>query len=155
MTVTPASAWMERVALITVVVLAGILYFHRLDDVPVYVSTDEAKFAVQAHSLATTGRDMRGNLLPIFVLIVDPLLPAERSVAWWQPVLFYATALSLALLGDHATASLWLAWAYVGLRVVHSLWQATTNVIMVRFGLFFVSSLVLFALAIRAAMLVS
>jgi hypothetical protein len=71
-----------------------------------------------------------------------------------QPVLFYATALSLALLGDHSVASLWLAWAYVGLRVVHSLWQATTNVIMVRFGLFFVSSLVLFALAIRAALLV-
>jgi len=71
-----------------------------------------------------------------------------------QPVLFYATALSLALLGDHAVASVWLAWAYVGLRVVHSLWQATTNVIMVRFGLFFVSSLVLFALAIRAALLV-
>jgi hypothetical protein len=31
-----------------------------------------------------------------------------------QPVLFYATALSLALLGDHSVASLWLAWAYVG-----------------------------------------
>jgi len=71
-----------------------------------------------------------------------------------QPILFYATALSLALLGDQAVASVWLAWAYVGLRVLHSLWQATTNVIMVRFGLFFVSSLVLFALAIRAAMLV-
>ena len=71
-----------------------------------------------------------------------------------QPVLFYATALSLALLGEQAVASLWLAWAYVGLRVVHSLWQTTTNVIMVRFGLFFVSSLVLFALAVRAAMLV-
>jgi len=71
-----------------------------------------------------------------------------------QPVLFYATALSLALLGDQSTASVWLAWAYVGLRIVHSLWQTTTNVIMVRFGLFFVSSLVLFALAIRAAMLV-
>jgi hypothetical protein len=69
-----------------------------------------------------------------------------------QPVLFYATALSLALLGDHSDASVWLAWAYVVLRVVHSFWQATTNVIMIRFGLFFVSSLVLFALAIRAAM---
>ena len=83
---------MERAALAAVVVLAGVLYFHRLSDVPVYVSTDEAKFAVQAHSLATTGRDMRGNLLPIFVLIVDPLLPNERSVAWWQPILFYAMA---------------------------------------------------------------
>ena len=71
-----------------------------------------------------------------------------------QPVLFYATALSLALLGDNSSWSLWPAWAYVGLRIVHSLWQATTNVITVRFGLFLVSSLVLFALAIRAALLV-
>ena len=92
MTVTPPSGWIERAALVSVVLLAGALYFHRLGDVPVYISTDEAKFAVQAHSLATTGRDMRGNLLPVFVLIVDPLLPAEHSVAWWQPALFYAMA---------------------------------------------------------------
>jgi hypothetical protein len=71
-----------------------------------------------------------------------------------QPVLFYATALSLAVLGDRSDWSLWLAWAYVALRVVHSFWQATTNVIMIRFGLFAISSLVLFALAIRAALLV-
>lgn len=71
-----------------------------------------------------------------------------------QPVLFYATAMSLAILGDMSAISVWLAWAYVGLRVVHSLWQATTNVIMIRFGLFAISSLVLFALAIRAALLV-
>ena len=69
-----------------------------------------------------------------------------------QPVLFYATALSLAVLGDHSAISIWLAWGYVGLRVVHSLWQATTNVIMIRFGLFAISSLVLFALAIRAGL---
>jgi hypothetical protein len=71
-----------------------------------------------------------------------------------QPVLFYAIALSLALLGDQSMIALSLAWSYVGLRVVHSLWQATTNVIMVRFGLFSISSLVLFALTIRAALLV-
>ena len=69
-----------------------------------------------------------------------------------QPTQFYAIALVLALLGDGSAWSVGLAWAYVLLRVVHSLWQATTNVIMVRFGLFAVSSLVLFALAIRAAL---
>ncbi|MEO8161576.1 MAG: MAPEG family protein [Arenimonas sp.] len=69
-----------------------------------------------------------------------------------QPVLFYATALSLALLGDASTLALALAWSYVVLRIVHSLWQATTNVIMIRFGLFAISSLVLFALAIKAAL---
>ena len=45
-----------------------------------------------------------------------------------------------------------LAWSYVALRIVHSLWQALVNVIKVRFALFAVSSLVLFALVARAAM---
>jgi hypothetical protein len=72
-----------------------------------------------------------------------------------QPTLFYATAIALAVLGDESQASLWLAWAYVGLRVVHSLLQVLVNHIQTRFALFFISSLVLFALAIRAALLVS
>jgi len=69
-----------------------------------------------------------------------------------QPTLFYAVALALAVLGDATAASLALAWAYVALRVVHSLWQALVNQIPIRFAIFAVSSLVLFALAIRAAM---
>ena len=44
------------------------------------------------------------------------------------------------------------AWAYVVLRIVHSLWQALVNVIPVRFALFALSSLVLFVLLARAAM---
>ena len=69
-----------------------------------------------------------------------------------QPILFYAIALSLAVLGDSSTVSIALAWSYVGLRVVHSLWQALVNVIPVRVALFALSSLVLFALLARAAM---
>jgi hypothetical protein len=69
-----------------------------------------------------------------------------------QPTLFYATALVLVLAGDDSAASVALAWAYVGLRVVHSLVQTLVNHILTRFGIFFLSSLVLFALAIRAAM---
>ncbi len=69
-----------------------------------------------------------------------------------QPILFYAIALCLAVLGDSSTVSVALAWSYVGLRVVHSLWQALVNVIPVRFALFALSSLVLFALLARAAM---
>lgn len=69
-----------------------------------------------------------------------------------QPVLFYATAISLSVSGDTSNESLWLAWGYVALRVVHSLWQALVNRIPVRFALFLLSSLVLFALVARAAM---
>ena len=69
-----------------------------------------------------------------------------------QPVLFYATAISLAMLGDTSGASLMLAWGYVALRIVHSLWQALVNRIPVRFALFLLSSLALFALVARAAL---
>ena len=68
-----------------------------------------------------------------------------------QPTIFYATALTLALLGLGTGVNLWLAWTYVILRVIHSLVQATTNVIPLRFGIFMVSSVVLLVLAIRAA----
>ncbi|HXG82320.1 MAG TPA: MAPEG family protein, partial [Sphingomicrobium sp.] len=44
-----------------------------------------------------------------------------------QPTLFYAVAISLAILGTTEGAALWLAWGYVGFRVAHSLWQTTVN----------------------------
>ena len=69
-----------------------------------------------------------------------------------QPTLFYAIAISLAVLGDQSTASVALAWAYVGLRVLHSLVQVTWNNIQTRFALFFVSSLLLFGLVYQAAL---
>jgi hypothetical protein len=69
-----------------------------------------------------------------------------------QPTLFYATALVLAVAGQGDGLNAALAWGYVGLRVVHSLVQATVNVIMVRFLIFMVASLVLLALAVRAAL---
>ena len=50
--------------------------------------------------------------------------------------------------------SVGLAWLYVGLRVVHSLAQAITNTIVVRFSVFMVASVILPVLAIRAALAV-
>jgi hypothetical protein len=69
-----------------------------------------------------------------------------------QPTLFYAVALSLALMGLGGGWNLWLAWAYVGFRVAHSLVQAITNVVRWRFFLFLASSLCLAALTLHAAM---
>ena len=63
-----------------------------------------------------------------------------------QPTVFYAVALALALLERGTGGPLWLAWAYVGLRVIHSLVQATWNKIEVRFGVFALSSLALIAM---------
>jgi hypothetical protein len=69
-----------------------------------------------------------------------------------QPTIFYATALALAVSGHGEGLNAWLAWGYVALRIVHSLVQATVNVIMVRFLIFMTASIVLAVLAVRAAM---
>src|SRR6202035_1109578 len=53
-----------------------------------------------------------------------------------QPTLFYAVALTLALLGANAGFNAGLAWLYVALRVAHSLVQATVNIAMLRFAIF-------------------
>lgn len=71
-----------------------------------------------------------------------------------QPTIFYATALALAVVGQGDGLNAMLAWGYVGLRVVHSLVQATVNAIMVRFTIFMASSIVLVVLAARAALAV-
>jgi len=71
-----------------------------------------------------------------------------------QPTLFYAVALALAVTGQGEGMNALLAWGYVGLRVLHSLVQATNNVIMLRWAVFMLSSLVLLALAISAALAV-
>ncbi len=71
-----------------------------------------------------------------------------------QPTLFYAIALTLALTGGgHMPANAVLAWAYVGLRVLHSLIQATSNVVRWRFLVFSLASLVLLALTLHAGMI--
>lgn len=68
------------------------------------------------------------------------------------PTVFYAVALALALLEEGNGLAAALAWAYVALRVVHSLVQATWNRVVVRFALFALSSLILIALIVLAAL---
>lgn len=103
-------------------------------------------------------------------MVLDPMAPRGDQMAQlpprvrWKadnfnhlmelPTLFYAVSISLAVLGDSSSSSLALAWGFVALRVIHSLVQTLWNHIPTRFALFFVSSLVLFGLAFRAAILV-
>ncbi len=68
-----------------------------------------------------------------------------------QPTLFYAICLTLALLDFGGGGNLVLAWAYVALRIAHSLVQATSNVVRYRFWLFALSSLALIGLTLHAA----
>lgn len=69
-----------------------------------------------------------------------------------QPTLFYAIALSLALLGaGNVWINVWLAWAYVCFRILHSLVQATVNVVAWRFAFFALASFCLIGLTVHAA----
>lgn len=77
---------------IALLAVAGcLLYATRLGEVPVYVMHDEAQGALQAHSIATTGRDLSGRRLPLY--FTEPEFPPGRD-----PALIYVTALGLTVL---------------------------------------------------------
>ena len=87
---------------------------------------------------------------------VEPLL--DERINWIahnynhlheQPTVFYAAVLILVLAG-YGMADVLLAWIYVGLRVSHSIWQATVNRQPARVILFLLSSLCLIGLGLRA-----
>ena len=67
-----------------------------------------------------------------------------------QPTIFYAIALTLALMNFGGGINYWLAWGYVGFRVIHSLVQGTVNIVAIRFPLFLLASLCLLGLTIHA-----
>lgn len=99
-----------------------------------------------AKIVGTTGRTL------------DEILPAD--VQWKahnynhlmeQPTIFYAVALTLAIASMGGGVNAQLAWAYVILRVIHSLIQATVNRVLFRFITFALASVVLIILAVRAA----
>jgi len=75
--------------------LVATVYLFDLGDAPVYFGGDEAHFAAIGHSLATTGRALNGDLLPLFVNLADPL--GEPPMPWgdtyYHPFLFYLDAL--------------------------------------------------------------
>lgn len=88
---------------------------------------------------------------------VESMLPAK--VNWKshnythlmeQPTIFYAVVAVLALAGAGTGINVTFAWAYVGIRVIHSIWQSTINIIPVRVALFTLSTLCLWVLAINA-----
>jgi len=92
---------------------------------------------------------------------LDELLPPQ--VQWkahnynhllTEPTLFYAICVVLILSRQDFGLNLTIAWAYVGLRVLHSLVQVTINRVIFRFMLFSLSSLCIIALAIHAAIAV-
>jgi hypothetical protein len=111
-------------------------------------------------AMKAAGIDM-GKLVGTKGADADRALPA--SAQWKvhnynhlleQPVLFYAVCLVLAISGGGNGVNAWIAWAYVALRITHSLWQATVNRVAIRFYLFTAATFALVALTLHAAMMV-
>ncbi|MBO9671431.1 MAG: MAPEG family protein [Sphingobium sp.] len=88
---------------------------------------------------------------------LDKVLPRETQ---WkahnynhlmeQPTIFYAVVLILAVIGQGSGFNVKLAWGYVILRILHSLWQSLVNTVDVRLGLFALSTIALGMLAVNA-----
>ena len=85
---------------------------------------------------------------------------AEPSAQWKshnynhlmeQPTIFYAIVIALALMGMDQSINLWLAWGYVGLRIIHSLIQCTSNIVRFRLPIFGLASLCLLGLTVHAS----
>jgi len=89
-------------------------------------------------------RDSMQSLPPEVVRVAD-----NYNHLFEQPTLFYAVALSIALLGHVDSLHVGCAWAFAGLRIAHSLVQATINLIALRFTLFSLSWLALALIIVR------
>ena len=68
-----------------------------------------------------------------------------------QPTLFYGIVLALILMGFDHWINVYLAWAYVTLRIVHSIIQSTVNIVRIRFMIFALATLCLVGLTTHAA----
>jgi hypothetical protein len=99
--------------------------------------------------VGTTGKSLRDDLVA----------SGEEKVSWVAdnynhlheaPTVFYAVAIVLAMIGQGNGMNATIAWAYVGLRVLHSLVQVLSNRVIVRFVIFALSSLALMALVLHA-----
>jgi len=87
---------------------------------------------------------------------MDALPPGPRNIAanynhlMEQPTLFYAVCFVLQLSGFESHYAIGWAWAYVALRVLHTLIQSTGKV-TIRFLVFMLASVCLFVLTYFAA----
>src|SRR5262249_14165952 len=83
----------DKAALLVIVAAMLVLYAWRLDFSPPYLADDEVMFALQAQSIASTGRDLSGRIMPLYFQM-GPL----GETSWFHPVLVYFTAPFLAVL---------------------------------------------------------
>ena len=106
-----------------------------------------ARKRIDAQDLASAADSAR--------LLVDTRASDNFRNLFELPVLFYAGVLLATQLGVADTASLVLAWSFVGLRAVHSVVHCTFNHVMTRFVAYALATLVLFAFWARLALVLA
>jgi hypothetical protein len=105
----------SRIAVALVFALVAGLYLFELENTPVYFGGDEAHFAVGAQAIAATGRNVNGDLLPVFFNLADPLSGKQQpwGDTWYQPLLHYLTVPFVALM-PYTVTTVRLPMAIVG-----------------------------------------
>ena len=66
-----------------------------------------------------------------------------------QPTVFYAVAISIAVLGHTDAFHVQCAWGFAICRILHSIVQVTANIVMVRFTLFMCGWIAVAIMAVR------
>ena len=77
-------------------------------------------------------------------------MPGPCQIPWSRNI--SAAVVIIAMMGA-SELDVTIAWVYVGLRVVHSLWQSLVNTIPVRLSLFMLGNFMMVYLAYRAVSL--
>lgn len=101
-------------AIVPILCLSTLLYFRGFGDTPLYLGGDEARFGTDAYSIASTGRSITGDRMPLFFHLSDTQRANEGGDRWYQPTLFYLIALVLKVLPP-SESSIRIPTAVIGL----------------------------------------
>ena len=117
---------MDQIALLTPVFVLILWTF----TIFLIMAYGRVRFTKNPQDAAHT-KDLRG-LLPDWVERTSD----NYNHLFEQPVAFYAITISIALINNFDPLMIQLAWAFVILRIIHSLVQLTFNLVLLRFCLF-------------------
>ncbi len=117
---------MNQIALLTPVFVLILWTF----TISLIMAYGRVRFTKNPQDAAHT-KDLRGSL-PDWVERTSD----NYNHLFEQPVAFYAITISIALISNFDPFMIQLAWAFVILRIIHSLVQLTFNLVLLRFCLF-------------------
>lgn len=111
-------------------------------------------YAVRMHYIAVNNIDASELATPekLNALIPEHINNPSNNLKnlFELPVLFYALCLCLYVSNSVDALAVYSAWAFVVLRAIHSAVQCTVNIVALRFSCYFMSSLVLWFILLRA-----